>query len=111
MKFKEGDYLSHGNTMLLRIIAAIDGAFEVYGCVTIRDPMAISWYTLQELEREKYERIIPNLEEFHSAEVGDRVSIGDEGYVQILAKQGRGPCGAKIRPSLITKPPLHRFAK
>lgn len=88
MTYKVGDYLERPNTVFMRVIASIQGEFEIYGISSIKNPIQLDWFTLQELNHLGYKKSEPNVKEFNNAKIGDIVHAGGDQYLKVLAKAG-----------------------
>ncbi len=88
MKYKVGDFVATENTVLLEVVAAIDGDPEIYGMKNIKEPAALRWFTLWELDHEGLSKFTYNPHEFDDAEAGDNVKCGPEQYRRILSRVG-----------------------
>lgn len=88
MRYKVNDYLATQESVLLRVVVALESELEIYGLVGIKNPTELQWFSLPELQHEGFRGVPVNLKEFHNAKVGDLVKVGSDSMCKILAAAG-----------------------
>ena len=87
MKYKVGQFVAREDSVLLRVVVAMQGEVEIYGLFNIKDPGNLNWMSEPEIKHEGYKLAKPDhgIKEAHP---GDLVRIGTDQVVKVLARSG-----------------------
>lgn len=84
---KMGDYISTNNTVLMHVVAIVQGESKIYGFNSIKNP-DIRWFTEQEVIGRGLEVTEYTPGKFKNIRTGDIVHMGEDQYVKVLARVG-----------------------